>query len=494
MKTYLLALDQGTTNSRAIIFGRDGQILGKHELPLTQHFPYPGWVEQDPDEMYANMVACSRIALKNAKISTTEIETIGLTNQRETIIMWDKISGRPIYPAIVWQDRRTHEICERISKLPIGQEIQSKTGLLIDPYFSASKILWLFEQVPGARERAEKGELIMGTVDSYLLWRLTGGKVHATDITNASRTMLFNILERRWDKPILEALGIPISILPEVFDNAANFGSVQADILGALIPITGMAGDQHAATVGQACFEEGMIKATFGTGGFLLMNTGAQVIVSKNRLLSTVAYSLNDQVTYGLEGSIFSAGETIKWLRDTLHLIETAAETEFLASSVQARQGVYLIPAFTGLGAPYWDSNARGAIMGINRTTSRAHIVMAALESVAYQTLDLVHAMTSDSGVNYRTLRVDGGMAANNWFLQFLADMLDIEVQRPTCIETTALGAAYLAGLYTNYYASTEEIAENWQLNTTFTPKMKASLREQLYSGWKEAVQRTLIQ
>jgi glycerol kinase len=492
MSHYLLAIDQGTTNSRAIIFNRNGDMLGSHEIALSQSFPHDGWVEQDAEEMANNTIRCCQEVVKKLNISPSDIAGIGISNQRETTIVWDAHTGKPIYPAIVWQDRRTSDICERLSKQEIGKHIQEKTGLRLDPYFSGTKIMWLLEHVSGARERAERGELLFGTVDTYLLWKLTGGKSHLTDASNASRTLLFNIRTQQWDADLLSALQIPASLLPTVMDNAADFGVLEKNIVGVEIPIAGMAGDQQAATIGQACFQSGMIKTTLGTGCFMLLNTGSEIIQSKNQLLSTVAYRLNNKVTYGLEGSIFCAGATVKWLRDTLELIKTAVETESLAKSVVDTGGVYLVPAFTGLGAPYWDPHARGAILGLTRNSSLAQVVRAALESVAYQARDLLGAMTSDSQSHMSTMRADGGMTANNWLLQFLADTLNLEVQRPACIETSALGAAYLAGLQVGMYQSLDDIANCWQMNARFKPTMPASQREKLYSGWKAAVTRVI--
>jgi glycerol kinase len=490
MKHYLLAIDQGTTNSRAIIFNREGDVMGQHEIPLNQSFPQNGWVEQDPNEMFQNTVECCRLALKNAQFSASAIAAVGISNQRETTIIWDRRTGRPIYPAIVWQDRRTQDLCQTLTANNFNQLVQKKTGLLLDPYFSATKIVWLLDHVPGARERAEQGELLFGTVDTFLLWKLTKGQSHFTDVTNASRTMLYNIMTQKWDEDILKLLNIPANLLPAVLDNTANFGDMHEDVLGASIPIAGMAGDQQAATVGQACFYPGMVKTTYGTGCFMLLNTGSTLIKSQNQLLSTIAYRINNQVTYGLEGSIFSAGTTVKWLRDNLKLITTAAETETIAESVPDTGGVYLVPAFTGLGAPYWDSTARGALLGLTRNSSREHIVRAALEGVAYQTRDLLQAMTADSQTTLKSLRADGGMANNNWLLQFVADMLDLDVQRPICIETSALGAAYLAGLQIGMYHSLNEIADLWQKNASFTPRMTQERRDYLYSGWKHMVAR----
>lgn len=492
MQYYLLAIDQGTTNSRAIIFNTNGTPVNQHEIALTQRFPHDGWAEQDPEEMYNNTVECCRQALNNANLPAKSIAAVGITNQRETTIIWDKKTGKAIYPAIVWQDRRTSDLCDELSTLPIQHQIQEKTGLRIDPYFSATKIIWILTHVPGAREKAERGELLFGTVDTYLLWKLTGGKSHATDATNASRTLLFNIHTQTWDQEILKAFNIPENILPIVLDNTANFGDMDKSILGESIPITGMAGDQQAATIGQACFHKGMIKSTYGTGCFMLLNTGNQVVHSKNDLLSTIAYRINNQVTYGLEGSIFSAGVTVKWLRDTLKIISTAAETEQLANSVSDTNSVYLVPAFAGLGAPYWDPRARGALLGLTYSSNREHIVRAALESVAYQTRDLLEAMMSDYNQGFAILRVDGGMSNNNWLMTFIAGILGIEVQRPACIETTALGAAYLAGLQIGLFSSLDDIEAKWQINASFTPQITSDKREYLYQHWKKAVSRVL--
>jgi len=488
MQKYLLAIDQGTTNSRAIIFDDQSRLIAQHAIALQQFFPQPAWVEQDPEEMFQNTLRCCEQVLKNANLSANDIIAAGISNQRETTILWDKKTGKPVYPAIVWQDRRTSELCKKFSAK--NTLIQHKTGLLLDPYFSATKILWILDNVPFARERAEKGELLFGTVDTYLLWRLTQGKSHKTDATNASRTLLFNIHNQQWDEELLALFQVPKQLLPTVFDNAANFGSIAHEFFGKEIPILGMAGDQQAATIGQACFEPGMVKATYGTGCFMLLNTGDEIIHSKNQLVSTVAYRLENKVTYGLEGSIFSAGEVIKWLRDELKIIRTASETEVLANSIPDTQGVYLIPAFTGLGAPHWLPDARAAISGLARHSGVAHIVRAALESVVYQTVDLLYAVSSDSQFPIKTLRVDGGMTANQWLLQFLADMLNLEIQRPRCIETTALGVAYLAGLQAGVYHSLQDVAKAWHIERSFLPTMTASRREGLYAGWKRAINR----
>lgn len=492
MTAYLLSIDQGTTNSRAIIFNRAGVVISQHEIQLNQSFPNDGWVEQNPEEMYVNTVTCCQQAIKKAHLDAKDIAAIGISNQRETTIIWDKKTGQPIYPAIVWQDRRTTDMCQQLSKHPIANDLQAKTGLLLDPYFSATKIMWLLQHVEGAYQRAEAGELLFGTVDTFLLWKLTQGKVHATDASNASRTLLFNIHTQKWDKAILAACGIPENLLPRVLDNAADFGETDASIFGVGIPIAGMAGDQQAATIGQACFHPGMIKVTYGTGCFMLLNTGNEVIQSQQQLLATVAYRFNNKVTYGLEGSIFSAGVTVKWLRDTLKLIGTADETERLAREVTDTGGVYLVPAFTGLGAPYWDPHARGAILGLTRNSDRKHIVRAGLESVAYQTCDLLQAMEKDSGKKIEVLRADGGMTANRWLLQFIADMVNVNIQHQRCLETSALGVAYLAGLQVGLYSSLDEIASLWLMDGEFEPHMTVETRDHLYAGWLQAVKQVL--
>lgn len=492
MTQYLLAIDQGTTNSRAILFNKAGRLISQQEVGLQQFFPDSGWVEQNPEEIFLNTVKCCRDVIAKAHLGAENVVAIGISNQRETTIMWDKHTGRPVYPAIVWQDRRTSELCQQLSRKLPAELINQKTGLLLDPYFSATKILWMMENIPGVKERAHKGDLLFGTIDSYLVWKLTKGARHVTDASNASRTMLFNIHTNQWDDDLLAAFNIPRHLLPEVLDNTADFGVTHQDFFGREIPITGMAGDQQAATVGQACFESGMMKSTYGTGCFMLLNTGNECIVSKNKLLSTIAYRIQNKITYGLEGSIFSAGTIVKWLRDNLRLIKTAAETELHAKLIDDTNGVYLVPAFTGLGAPYWNPDARAAIYGLTGGAEVAHVVRAGLEAVAYQTKDLLEAMMRDVGKPIVELRVDGGMAANNWLLQFLADMTQIEVQRPACIETSALGAAYLAGLQAGVYSSLEEIGALWKKNADFTAKMPENQRVALYEGWLQAVKRTL--
>lgn len=492
MSQFLLAIDQGTTNSKAVLFNKEGRVVAKTLRDLQQFYPESGWVEQSPNEMFENVIFCCQHVLKESGIAVNQIAAIGISNQRETTIIWDKTTGEAIYPAIVWQDRRTAPLCIKLQEAPISALLPQKTGLLLDPYFSLTKILWILEHVPHARARAEKGELLFGTVDTYLLWRLTDGKSHLTDASNASRTLLFNLHTQTWDDDILSAFDIPKLLLPEIRDNSAEFGMMHEKYLGREMPITAMIGDQQAATVGQAILAEGMVKATFGTGAFLLLNTGDKVVTSAERLLSTVAYRLQGKVTYGLEGSIFCAGTTVKWLRDVMQLIETAAETENIAAQLTSTAGVYLVPAFTGLGAPYWEPNVRAAIFGLSRGTGRDHIVRAGLESVAYQTADLLAVMSKDSGVCLKELRVDGGMAANNWLMQFLTDMIALNVARPTCIETTAWGAAFLAGLTVGLYASLNDVCANWREDANFEPKMAEGDRNMLYLGWKEVVKRLL--
>lgn len=483
----LLAIDQGTTSTRAILFDREGRKLGTHQVELPQSYPKPGWVEHDAQRIWKDTVTCVRGALKQARLKAADVAALGITNQRETTVIWDRATGEPIHPAIVWQDRRTADFCKQHARKSAW--LSKKTGLLLDPYFSATKIAWLLDHVKGARRRAEKGELAFGTIDSWLLWKLTGGKVHATDATNASRTALFNIKTQRWDAALLKFFRVPASLLPEVRDSADDYGHTDAALFGGAIAIGGIAGDQQAATVGQACFKPGMIKSTYGTGCFMVLNTGSTLRFSRHRLLSTVAYRLNGKTTYALEGSIFVAGAAVQWLRDAMHLIKSAGDTESIARSIEDTQGVYLVPAFTGLGAPYWDPQARGAVLGLTRDSGMAHIVRAALESVCYQTRDLLGAMKQDS-VAPTELRVDGGMVVNNWVTQFLADMLKIPVVRPQTVETTALGAAFLAGLQVGIYKSLDEIAALWQSDARFKPAMKRQRADALYAGWREAVER----
>lgn len=483
----LLAIDQGTTSTRAIVFDREGRKLGLAQRELPQSYPQSGWVEHDPLRIWDDTLAVTREALAAAKLDASEITALGITNQRETTVVWDRASGKPIHPAIVWQDRRTSDFCRQHQERSTW--LSHKTGLLLDPYFSATKIAWILDHVDGARARAEKGELAFGTIDSWLLWNLTGGKVHATDATNASRTALFNVITQQWDDELLKFFNVPSTLLPDVRDSAADYGRTQAALLGGEIAIAGIAGDQQAATVGQACFKPGMIKSTYGTGCFMVLNTGDQFTLSKNRLLSTVAYRLNGKTTYALEGSIFVAGAAVQWLRDAVRMIGSASETENLAKSITDTQGVYLVPAFTGLGAPYWDPEARGAIFGLTRDSGIAQIVRAALESVCYQTRDLLLAMAEDA-LPPTELRVDGGMVINDWLTQFLSDILKIPVVRPQTVETTALGAAFLAGLHTGVYSSLDDIAALWQSERRFVPEQPSAKIDVLYEGWKHAVER----
>ena len=486
----ILAIDQGTTSTRAIVFDEAGRSVATAQRELPQIYPRDGWVEHDPEEIWQATVKVCRAVLAESDAGGAEVAAIGITNQRETAVIWERATGKPIYNAIVWQDRRTADLCRRLSEAGHEELVHRRTGLLIDPYFSATKVAWMLDNVPGARAAAERGELAFGTIDSFLLWRLTGGKVHATDATNASRTMFFNIHTQTWDEDLLGLLGIPAELLPEVGDNAADFGATETDLFGRPLPITGMAGDQQAAMIGQACFEPGMIKSTYGTGCFLLLNTGDHPVQSRTRLLTTLAYRIGGRTTYALEGSIFVAGAAVQWLRDGLKLIGSASETEALAASLDHNKGVYLVPAFTGLGAPHWDPRARGAIFGLTRDTGTAEIVRAALESVCYQTRDLLVAMANDGALSPTVLRVDGGMAANNWLLQFLADLLDVAVERPTVIETTALGAAYLAGLQAGVFRSFDDIREHWQRDACFRPALPEVERSRLVHGWEKALAR----
>ena len=487
MVDAVLAIDQGTTSTRAIVFDVDGRVLAKAQRELSQHFPADGWVEHDPEEIWTAALDVARRALAATE---ARVADIGITNQRETTILWDRATGSPIHNAIVWQDRRTAPLCRRL--IDSGHEalVTARTGLLLDPYFSASKIAWLLDTVPGARERAERGELAFGTVDCFLLWRFTGGTVHATDATNAARTLLYDIHAQRWDPDLLDLFAVPAALLPAVKDNAADFGTTAPGLLPTRLPIGGMAGDQQAATVGQACFAPGMVKSTYGTGCFMLLNTGAAPVASRHRLLTTLAWRLEGRPTYALEGSIFVAGAAVQWLRDGLRLIESAGETEALAAGLGSTGGVYLVPAFTGLGAPWWDPDARGAILGLTRATGIAEIVRAALEAVCYQTADLLAAMEADSGAPIGALRVDGGMAANSWLMRFLADLLGVPVERPLVTETTALGAAFLAGLQVGLFDSLDTLAANWSPDARFDPTLAPERRAALMAGWRRALDR----
>jgi len=487
MSQYILSIDQGTTSSRAMLFDENGHAAFTAQQEFTQHFPKDGWVEHNAEEIWVTTLGVVREALQKAAAEQREIAAIGITNQRETTVVWDRASGEPVYNAIVWQDRRTADFCETLRQQGHEATVTAKTGLLLDPYFSGTKINWILENVAGARARAEKGELAFGTIDSFLIWRLSGGKSHATDATNASRTLMFNIHQQAWDSELLEMLSIPESLLPEVLDCAADFGTTSKALLDSEIPIAGVAGDQQAALIWQACFEPGMIKSTYGTGCFMVLNTGTQALVSNNKLLTTVAYRLNGETTYALEGSIFVAGAAVQWLRDGLGIIDSAHQTEEMAASLESNNGVYMVPAFTGLGAPHWDPEARGAIFGITRDTGPAELVRATLESICYQTFDLLEAKRRD-GLTPTRLRVDGGMVQNNWLCQFLADVLGIIVERPQQTETTALGAAYLAGLQVGIFSSIDDIATRWQADQEFDPAMKNNARNLLLADWHEAV------
>lgn len=487
MSDLLLAIDQGTTSSRAILFTAQGQVRASAQREFKQYFPADGWVEHDAEEIWdTTLWACQQV-LSDAGVKACDVAAAGITNQRETVVIWDRVSGEPVHKAIVWQDRRTHDFCQQLRDAGHESSLQAKTGLLLDPYFSASKIRWLLNEVPGLRKRAEKGELACGTIDTFLIWRLSGGTVHATDASNASRTALFNIHTQAWDDELLRLFDVPAALLPDVKDCCDDFGAIKADLLGQEIAITGVAGDQQSASIGQACFEPGASKSTYGTGCFLMSNTGKQALVSTNRLLTTVGYRLNGVTSYALEGSIFNAGTAIQWLRDGMRLIEDAADVEAIARAHPDTQGVYLVPAFTGLGAPYWDAQARGAMTGITRDTTREHLITAALQSVAYQTRDLLGAMAGD-GQQSAFLRVDGGMTVNNWLLQFLADILGQPVVRSCNTETTALGAASLAGLQVGIYQSLDDIAAGWQVEREFTPQMSRDQADALYAGWQQAV------
>ncbi|AOY88553.1 glycerol kinase [Marinobacter salinus] len=489
MTRYLLAIDQGTTSSRAIVFDESGSSIAVDQQEFHQYFPQDGWVEHDALEIWDSTLSVCRRALEKAGIEAVELSGIGITNQRETTVIWERSSGKPIHHAIVWQDRRTASLCTKLKADGYEDSVVERTGLLIDPYFSATKIAWILDNVEGARGRAEAGELAFGTVDSWLLWNLTGGESHYTDATNASRTALFNIHEQDWDETLLALFRVPRSLLPDVLDSAADFGTTQPEWLGAPVLVAGIAGDQHAALIGQACFKPGMAKSTYGTGCFLILNTGDHALRSENRLLTTMAYRLNGKPSYAMEGSIFVAGAAMQWLRDGLGLIEHANESSAHAESVGVDNPVYLVPAFTGLGAPHWDPHARGAIMGLTRDTGIAEIVTAGLQSVCYQTKDLVRAIQND-GARLESLRVDGGMVINDWLMQFLADILNVTVDRPRVTETTALGAAYLAGLQTGVFESLEQISKLWECERQFHPAMGPALRESLYAGWLDAVER----
>lgn len=491
MPSYVLALDQGTTSSRAILFNRDGEIVATAQKEFPQIYPQAGWVEHNPMDILSSQLAVMQEAMEKARASWKEVASIGITNQRETTILWDRETGKPVYNAIVWQCRRTAPLCDQLKADGWEPYIREATGLVVDAYFSGTKVKWILDNVPGVREQAEQGKIAFGTVDTWLLFNLTGRKVHATDLTNASRTLLFNIGSLTWDRKILDALRIPPHILPTVKPSSGHFGVTDPGLTGGLeIPIQGIAGDQQAALFGQTCFKPGMAKNTYGTGCFLLMNTGKRRVPSQNGLLTTIAYGIDNEVCYGLEGSVFIAGAVVQWLRDELKIISSASETEALALQAGGNNGVYIVPAFTGLGAPYWDMYARGAIFGLTRGANRTHIVRAALESIAYQSRDVLSAIQQDSGIELAELRVDGGASANNFLMQFQADILGVPVSRPRVTETTALGAAYLAGLGAGFWKNQEDLSHHWKEERRFTPSLSEESQKNLYEGWKKAVSR----
>jgi len=489
---HILAIDQGTTSTRAIIFDAETRAVATAQREFAQHYPQPGWVEHDPEDIWRDTLATAREALAASGIGADGIAGIGITNQRETVVVWDRATGDAIHHAIVWQDRRTAELCARLKEAGHESAVRAKTGLLLDPYFSATKLAWILDHVDGARARADNGELAFGTIDSFLLWRLTGGAVHATDITNASRTLLYDIHAQRWDEDLCALFDVPAGLLPEVHDNSHLFGHTADGLFDAAIPIAGVAGDQQAALFGQACFAKGMVKSTYGTGCFMLLNTGEEAVASEHRLLTTPAYRLDGQVTYALEGSIFIAGAAVKWLRDGIGVITHARDTDDMATQVPDSHGVYMVPAFVGLGAPHWDPDARGAIFGLTLGSTQAHLARAALEAVGYQTMDLADAMVADGGDPPATIRVDGGMAANDWLCQFLADMLRVPVERPRHLETTALGAAFHAGLATGVWKDLDALAATWARGACFEPKMPDDARATLAEGWHAALAKTL--
>lgn len=488
MSKYIMALDSGTTSNRCILFNAAGEICSVAQKEFTQIFPQPGWVEHDADEIFSTQLEVARQAMSNIGATAADIAAIGITNQRETTICWNRQTGRPVYNAIVWQCRRTAPYCDFLTQEGLVDTIRSKTGLVIDPYFSGTKIRWILENVPGARALAEEGDLLFGTVETWLIWKLTGGKVHVSDYSNASRTMLFNINTLQWDEEILNKLGIPASMLPKPVPSSEVYGHTTAQFFGAPIPIAGAAGDQQAALFGQTCFDAGDSKCTYGTGAFLLMNTGETPIFSGNGLVTTIAWGLNGKVNYALEGSIFVAGAAIQWLRDELRFIESAADSEYMAQKVKDTNGCYVVPAFTGLGAPYWDAYARGAVVGLTRGVNKYHIIRATLDSIAYQTNDVLSAMEADSGIALSALKVDGGASANNYLVQTQADISNAPVHRPCCVETTAMGAAYLAGLAVGYWANTNEIRKNWAVDRSFHPILSEEIRAKRLKGWKKAV------
>ncbi len=494
METYILALDQGTTSSRAIIFNHHGKVVHTAQKEFTQHFPNSGWVEHDANEIWGSILSVIATVLSESNIKPEQIKGIGITNQRETTVVWDKETGTPIYNAIVWQSRQTTSICHELKSKGYDTLFKEKTGLLIDPYFSGTKVKWILDHVEGARDRANEGKLLFGTIDTWLIWKLSGGVAHVTDYSNASRTLMFNIYDLKWDQEILDILDIPESMLPEVKSSSEVYAhTVNYHFFGKEIPIAGVAGDQQAALFGQACFQEGMVKNTYGTGCFMLMNTGPKAYHSKHGLLTTIAWGIDGKIEYALEGSIFVAGSSIQWLRDGLRMIQNAQDSETYATRVTSSDGVYVVPAFVGLGTPYWDSEVRGAVFGLTRGTSKEHFIRATLESLAYQTKDVITAMEEDSGIELKTLRVDGGVVKNNFLMEFQSDLLNVPVERPVVNETTALGAAYLAGLAVGFWDSMEEIAQQWSVDKTFSPSMDETNRDTLYKGWKKAVEATMV-
>lgn len=494
MEKYILSIDQGTTSTRVIVFNKDGEIKGVSQREFTQHFPKAGWVEHDANEIWSTVLSCFASVLTESNIRPDQIAGIGITNQRETAVVWDKNTERPIYNAIVWQSRQTQEICNDLKDKGLEDEFREKTGLLLDPYFSGTKVKWILDNVEGAREKAENGDLLFGTIDSWLVWKLSGCKEHVTDYSNASRTLMYNIHELKWDEQLLEYLTVPTSMLPEVRPSSEVYGkTANHHFFGHQIPIAGIAGDQQAALFGQACFESGEAKNTYGTGCFMLMNTGEKAVKSENGLLTTLAYGIDGKVNYALEGSIFVAGSAIQWLRDGMRMIQSAPQSEEYATNVTDADGVYVVPAFVGLGTPYWDSEARGAVFGLTRGTQKEHFIRATLESLAYQTRDVLDAMEKDSKIEVKTLRVDGGAVKNDFLMQFQSDILDVPVERPEINETTALGAAYLAGLAVGYWKSKDEIRNRWNLEKQFDPKMDETKREDLYKGWQTAVKATQV-
>ncbi|CDO03405.1 Glycerol kinase [Oceanobacillus picturae] len=491
-KKYILSIDQGTTSSRAILFNHDGEIVETAQKEFQQFFPQPGWVEHDANEIWTSVLACIADVLRKADAEPIDIAGIGITNQRETAVVWNKNTGKPIYQAIVWQSRQTEGICRELREAGHNELFNKKTGLLLDPYFSGTKVKWILDHVAGAREKADNGDLLFGTIDSWLVYKLSGGKTHITDYSNASRTLMFNIYDLKWDDELLDILTVPKSMLPEVKQSSEVYANTASyHFFGHEVPIAGIAGDQQAALFGQACFEKGMAKNTYGTGCFMLMNTGEEGVKSEHGLLTTLAWGVDGKVEYALEGSIFVAGSAIQWLRDGLKVIESAPQSEQLATNVDSTDGVYMVPAFVGLGTPYWDSDARGAMFGLTRGTTKDHLVRATLESLAYQTKDVLDAMIKDSEIDLKTLRVDGGAVKNNFLMQFQSDMLDVPVERPVVQETTALGSAYLAGLAVGYWKDKEEIAKQWNIEKTFKPAMTEGKRNKLYSGWEKAVAST---